>query len=266
MHAAAAMAPVFEAPLPTRLEQLFDGAAAACGELLECSYSIAGRQARIRFAGREMYEALGRAFAHLRTDGTNEPALTIDVWDSATSGVSDPPLPASSTDAAYGAKYYYGSSELQAHFQPASGALSVFDRVRDHAWYWFAIPVRYPTGSVRLRSVRSCIGGFPATGCSSYMPARSAPKRVVCCSSARAVPGSRPRRFLASMCPVCATPGDDYVGVRLEPEPFAFSLYCSGKLVPSHAELLPHLAASNAGRFDVDDKAVFYVEELFPER
>ena len=266
MEAAATMAPVFEAPLPARLEQLFDGAAAACGELLASSYSIAGRQARIRFAGREMNEALGRAFAHLSTDDTAEPELTIDVWDSATSGGFDPPLPAAHSDAAYGAKYYYGSSELQAHFQPASGALSVFDRRRNHAWYWFADPSALPDWE-RAASIRQILHWWlPRFGVFELHGGAIGTETGGVLLVGKGGSGKSTTALSSLDVPRMCYAGDDYVGVRLEPEPYAYSLYCSGKLVPSHAELLPHLAASNAGRFDVDDKAVFYVEELFPEK
>ena len=61
--------------------------------------------------------------------------------------------------------------------------------------------------------------------------------------------------------------GDDYVGVQLEPEPRVLSLFCSGKLEPDHAELLPHLPSpSFAGDGALEEKSVFYVAERFPER
>src|SRR2546423_6184421 len=134
MEAATVLASVFDAPLPQRLEALLEDAVAGCGEpLLERTYLIAERRVRIRYAGRAMFEAIGRAFEHLHATFEESPELTIDVWDSATSGTQPPPLPAGESGAAYGAKYYYGDGRLHAHFQPASGALSVFDADRNHA-------------------------------------------------------------------------------------------------------------------------------------
>jgi hypothetical protein len=61
--------------------------------------------------------------------------------------------------------------------------------------------------------------------------------------------------------------GDDYVAIELHPEPRVLSLYCSGKLQPEHASLLPHLPAPRfAGDGALEEKSVFYVAEAFPER
>ena len=61
--------------------------------------------------------------------------------------------------------------------------------------------------------------------------------------------------------------GDDYVAVELQPAPRVLSLFCSGKLEPDHAGLLPHLPApSFAGDGALEEKSVFYVAERFPDR
>jgi hypothetical protein len=61
--------------------------------------------------------------------------------------------------------------------------------------------------------------------------------------------------------------GDDYVAVELQPEPRVLSLFCSGKVEPDHAALLPHLPSpSFAGDGALEEKSVFYVAERFPQR
>jgi hypothetical protein len=61
--------------------------------------------------------------------------------------------------------------------------------------------------------------------------------------------------------------GDDYVGVQLGSEPRVVSLYCSGKLEPSHARLFAHLPpASFVGDGGLEEKSVFYVGKRFPDQ
>ncbi len=60
--------------------------------------------------------------------------------------------------------------------------------------------------------------------------------------------------------------GDDYVAARAARDPWIFSLYSSGKLVPEHARLLPHLPPpSHSGNGAVDEKSVFHVHDHFPD-
>ena len=85
MEAATAHPPVFGARLPERVEELFSDAVTR-GELQERWYVIAEQVVRIRFAGPEMYDAIGRAFGHLEVDARDDASLTVDVWDSAAGG------------------------------------------------------------------------------------------------------------------------------------------------------------------------------------
>jgi hypothetical protein len=61
--------------------------------------------------------------------------------------------------------------------------------------------------------------------------------------------------------------GDDYVAVGLQPEPYVYSLYNSGKLEPHHLQRLPHVQRAVANRDRLaTEKAVIYVHEHFPTR
>ena len=61
--------------------------------------------------------------------------------------------------------------------------------------------------------------------------------------------------------------GDDYVAVELGPEPRVHSLYGSGKLVPDHSKLLPHLPQpAFTGDAEADEKSIFFVNEAYPAR
>jgi hypothetical protein len=266
MEAATAFASAMDASLPARLDAIFQQAASNV-EVVERRYVFAGRRARIRYAGFEMFDLLGHAFGHLLDDSDGAPDLTIDVWDSESSRSPAPPLPTASSSDAFGSKYYYGDDRVRAHFQPASGALTVMDLDRSHAWYWFGAANRLPDWE-RAASIRQILhwwlprfgvhevhgGAIGIDEGGVLLVGRGGSGKSTTALSSLGVSGMR---YAA----------DDYIAVRAEPTPYAFSLYSSGKLEPAHSERLPHLAAaaSNALRLDTDDKAVFYVHEAFPD-
>jgi hypothetical protein len=180
--------------------------------------------------------------------------------------VPDPPLPTREDGAAFGAKYYFGDDRLRAHFQPASGALSVLDGERSQAWYWFASAMELPSWE-RAASIRQILHWWlPRFGVFElHGGAIGTPEGGVLLVG-RGGSGKSTTALLSLGVPGMRYVADDYVGVRVDPEPYAFSLYTSGKLEPNHAERLPLLTdAANSEQLHVDDKAVFYVNELFPE-
>lgn len=266
MEAATAFASALDASLPARLDALFDEAASNV-DVVERRYVFAGRPARIRYAGLEMFDLLGHAFGHLLDESDGATELTIDVWDSESSRTPVPPLPPSGSGDAFGSKYYFGDDRIRAHFQPASGALTVMDLERSHAWYWFGAAQRLPDWE-RAASIRQILhwwlprfgvhevhgGAIGIDEAGVLLVGKGGSGKSTTALSCLDVPGMR---YVS----------DDYTAVTNEPAPYAFSLYSSGKLEPSHSERLPHLraAASNAHRLDTDDKAVFYVHEVFPE-
>lgn len=72
------------------LGECFERAAAAVGERRH-DLDLAGLRLRLAFAGPAMEEALLPPFAHLAAAGRGEPELTIRVFDSASTGVEEPP-------------------------------------------------------------------------------------------------------------------------------------------------------------------------------
>lgn len=75
-------------------EALVNGFAEAISRtdaIVEASFAIGGRQARLRVAGRLLARQLLRAFGHLSTRRqADDPELTIDLWDERATGVSCP--------------------------------------------------------------------------------------------------------------------------------------------------------------------------------
>jgi len=73
-----------------RLRERFQEAAAAAGGSLDHDLEIAGLRTRLSFAGEAMRAALLPPFAHLAAAGERDPQLTIQIFDSASTGVAAP--------------------------------------------------------------------------------------------------------------------------------------------------------------------------------
>src|SRR5262245_28667317 len=64
----------------------FEEAALLAGGAIEQQFLIGGQIVRLRFAGDALVHSLTRALAHLRTESTATAALTLDIWDSGSTG------------------------------------------------------------------------------------------------------------------------------------------------------------------------------------
>jgi hypothetical protein len=254
--------------LDTSIEELaqsFRRAAQSC-EVVERSIRIGDAPVRMRFAGARLAAELSRAFDHLADETGDEAGLTIHVWDSEDSGTPPPPLPAVAPDSPRGTTQY-ATDDLR-HFacRPGLGQLSAYDGTSSSGWFWCrnarelpfwepAAPFRQilhwwlpDQGSLLLHgaAVGHADGGVLLVGAGGSGKSTCA---------------------LSSLTSDLLYAGDDYVGIGFRPEPRVVSLFCSGKLEPDHATLLPHLPApSFAGDGAVEEKSVFYVAERYPER
>ena len=61
-------------------------------------YAIGGHSIQLRFAGPSLIPLITPAFEHLATEPTQNPALTVSLWDSASTGTEMPPPPWEETD------------------------------------------------------------------------------------------------------------------------------------------------------------------------
>jgi hypothetical protein len=249
----------------SEIRSSFDASAAATG-IVERRIRLAGATICIRSAGPLMLEQLGRALAHRLDDSGETPVLTISIWDSTSSNTLPPLLPPTQGDEPRGAVFYSDDGVRQAAYQPGLAQLSAYDAEAAAAWFWCRsaanLPFWEPAAPFRQilhwwlarrgllllhgASVGLSHGGVLLVG-------RGGSGKSTCA--------------LASVTSNLLYAGDDYVAVRVDPDPHVFSLYCSGKLEPGHANLLPHLPPpSFAGDGSPEEKAVFYVADRFPDR
>jgi hypothetical protein len=240
--------------------------AVAVGSETELDVAVAGGGVKVRAADEELLEILGRAIEHLAVDDLGEPELTIHVWDSTDDPSATPPLPEADPDGPRGAVVYFELDEFQLAYQPGLGQLHAYDARSRAAWFWcrdrHSLPFWEPSAPFRQilhwwfaprgvmllhgASVGTVLGGILLVG-------RGGSGKSTCA--------------LASLTSDLLYAGDDYVAVGLDPEPVVHSVYASGKLVPGHSKLLPHLpAASFVGDESADEKSIFFVNDAFPER
>lgn len=245
-------------------------AAERSGGVSDDCYSLAGATVVLRFASPALRERLSPAFAHLvagADDAAPSPALTIHLWDSASTGAEPPPRPVVPDNYADGALYHLHEPPLRAAYLPGLETLSVLDSTSGTAWHWVADAFNQPywdqacpmrqilfwwLGSRSYLQVHGAAVGTPAGGALVVGKAGSGKSTVA----------------LSSLDSPLLYAGDDYVAVTLEPAPRVQSLYSSGKIEPDHVrKLLPHLVPllANHDRLD-EEKAVVYVQQHFPEQ
>jgi hypothetical protein len=272
--ASTGVGPVERAGPAEWLERLAAVSATAARKIgvIERLYRIGGRDVCMRFAGKAMWNAVGPSFAHLEAPRADDQALTVELWDAASTATAPPPLPPvgdEGDEAAVGALYHYVDAKTRAVYQPGFGALSVLEYGSDaakawRAFYWLrsadelpywerASPIRqllhWWLGSYGMQQVHAAAVGLADAG-------------VLLVGN----PGSgKSTSALSSLDSPLLFAGDDYVAVQLQPEPHVYSLYNAAKLEPHQLQRLPHVqcAVANAERL-ATEKAVIHVHEHFP--
>jgi len=116
--------------------RVFLAAQEAAGSI-ERTFTIAGYEVCLRFAGHALIPPTTTALAHLATDPSGSPDLRVCIWDSASTGVPMIP-PAWSTDA-YGVQGLiqgFNTERFQTIVQMANNTLNMLDHHRALALYW----------------------------------------------------------------------------------------------------------------------------------
>ena len=248
----------------------FDAAAAATGGVSLNRYTIAGMPVLLRFGSPALRAKLTPAFAHLeqRSDGPHDaPSLTVNLWDSASTGTEPPPRPPAPADFAAGALFHFHEPPLRAAYQPGLESLSILDSSKRTAWHWVADAAEQPYWD-QASPIRQIL--FWWLGSHGCLQVHGAGVGTVDGGVLLVGKGGSGKSTVAlsSLDSELLYAGDDYVAVTLDPRPRIESLYSSGKLEPPHVNaLLPHLVPllSNAASLETE-KAVVYVHDHFPER
>lgn len=247
--------------------ELFQAAGTAVGSVVTRSYSIGGYEIGLSFAGSALLDSVTQALGHLQVKESSNPALTVCVWDSASTGQRMAAPPWERDDfLARGVIQGYNDERIHTAFQYGSSAVNMFDAERNLGIFWVpaADDLAYWEKGAPLRTIlhwwfsrhkrqlvhaaavgNSCggvlIGGKGGSGKSTTA--------------------------LACLQAGLAYASDDYALLGLEPEPIVYSLYGSAKLDGNQLKRFPHLLSkvSNEHRLK-DEKALLFVNRHYPSR
>lgn len=251
-----------------------DRALAATGPV-EYELGLAGRIVRLRLAGAALAPLLLPSLAHALQPSRGEtPDLTIDAWDSATSGVSAPPFPWRARDVRErGEIAGFNDDEIQALFHgdllaPEADfrAVSLFSRPQRRALLWVLSPERVPWWE-RAAPLRTILHWGLARNGGTLVHAAAVGNEDR--GLLLAGPGGSGKSTTAVACVEaglrCA--GDDYVALAGVDPTLAHPLYGSAKLAPTSVALLPDLHRSVRSGHPVDgEKLVVDLARRWPVR
>jgi hypothetical protein len=262
-----------------QVEASFAAAGRASSRVIEKDFAIAGSDVRFRSTNAKLLGLLTRAFTHLATT-SSEPDLTIHLWESASAGTPDPPLPDVRDEGAPGAVFNYGDGHIRFNYRPGTGyperlfrdypheltpALGVLDSSHGQAWYWVADLDRIPYWEQATPMVQLLDWWLRDRGLyvlhAGAVGGREGGVLLVGKSGS-----GKSTSTLSVLQSELGYAGDDHIAVSLEPRPWVHGLFSSGKLVPDHVRRLPFLqAALPACDPPEGSKAVVYVHEQWPE-
>ncbi len=125
--------------LIAQLARISEAAAGSSGGWDDAWVNVAGDAIRLRFAGPALAELLLPALSHLRTEDAERAALTVHIWDSASTG-TEPPRPAWGLDAyrEQGVIDGFFGDGFYTVYPRGVGALNVVDVDAGQAFFWIA--------------------------------------------------------------------------------------------------------------------------------
>jgi hypothetical protein len=259
-----------DTPLLSEAEQLafFDNAMSQCetatshtGRVVR-HIEVAGTRVELVFAGDRLIPSLFPALAHLELPVTGSADVSLHVWDTHSSGVDIPPPPVrreSFTDR--GDIWGLSSRRIRSAFHWIEFSLNLLDLERRIGMFWVRSDehVPYWTKASPLRTLMHW--WTQANGAHLLHAAAFGEEDGALMITGKGGLGKSTTAL------ACLTSGmryvaDDYLVVRLDPEPRVHSLYSTAKLDRPQMERFPQLARLVRNRQTAGDKAVVH---LYPD-
>lgn len=250
----------------TAAYKAFQTAEGASGGTVQRFFRLADFTFCFRFASSTLIDKITPAFKHLEVSSQPNTDLTINFWESASSGVimPAPPWPPEANlqrEEVLG----YQDDRIFTAYQPDFSRLCLLDTIENRAIYWIRDSKQMPyfeQGApllmllhqwLRTRSVQVVHGG--AVGFHDGGVLLTGKGGSGKSSTAMACLGTD-----------LVYAGDDYCAIRIDAEPHIFSLYNSGKLDTQSLGRFRHLesAVINIEQLDVE-KALLFTHQVFPK-
>jgi hypothetical protein len=250
-----------------RVTEAFVRAEQAAAGLVDRFYAIGGFSVRLRFAGPALVPFIVPAFEHLATGPCPEPALTVYLWDSTSTGVEMPPPPWASDDyVARGAVRGYSSEQIKVAFHLGPCVLNMLDLGSDLGVLWVRDAHQVPD-TERAAPLRTILHWWMRERGCQLIHAAAVGKPGGGVLIAGKSGSGKSTVALACLASELLYLSDDLVLLCRNPTPHAHSVYNSAKLEADHARRLRHLR-SVVDRLDQQDteKAIFFLHQHLPER
>ncbi len=227
-------------------------------------YRIGGETVCLLFAGESLVPLVTPALEHLRTPAIHHADLTLCVWDSRSTSTEMVPAPCEPeylTDR--GEIWGFDSQRIKAAFNWDEGSVHLMDHAKRTGIYWVhrAETIPYWAKAAPLRTLFHW--EMERNGCQLlHAAAVGNGKRAALMTGKGGI--GKSTTALACLRSGLGYLADDYLIVRLEPEPIVYSLYCTAKL---NADSLVHFPefrslVQNSQKLD-REKAVLYLYPHF---
>lgn len=257
------------AELWTEVSQAFQQAKSAPNQLLHYFYGISNYTICLRFASPVLAAQLTPALAHLATDPHPSPTLTLNLWDSAATGVALPLLPAAMQETAPAATYwgsYAHSERFHAFWQPSYQLFTMLDYHQNEGFYWVHDAQHLPLAE----------GGAPLLTLFHWWLGQQARQIVHGAAVGTADGGAllvgksgagKSTTALACLHAGLSYLGDDYCLVAAVPTPTVYALYSSGKVYFTDRARFPRFhAAQSRNSYANADKALYFFADHFGDQ
>lgn len=271
-------APDANGPLPHRSDTpplseeqqlaFFDAAMSCC----ETAMSRAGRIVRhldvadtrveLVFSGDRLVPALFPALAHLEIPVTGTADVSLHLWDTESTGVAAPPPPVRwecFTDR--GDIWGLSSRRIRSAFHWIECSLNLLDLQRRIGMFWVRSDEQLPYWT-KASPLRTLLHWWTKANGAHLLHAAAVGNE----DGALLITGKggvgKSTTALACLTSGMQYVADDYLVVRVDPEPRVYSLYSTAKLDRPQLERFPQLARLVRNRDTSDDKAVVH---LYPE-
>ena len=244
----------------------FQMAEKSSGCASERFYNLAGHIIRLRFSSSALVPLITPALEHLAVE-EETPALTVCLWDSASTGTRMPPPPWSSDNyVARGEVEGFNDDRIHTTFDLGSGVLNILDAQQNLGIFWIrdarylpqwesGAPLRiilhwwmrrHETQLTHAAAVGNSRGGVLLVGRGGSGKSTSA---------------------LACLDSNLHYVSDDYCLVRARPVPHVYSIYSSGKLTLGSLEKFPCLETIFSQVETITaDKMLFFLGKKYREK
>lgn len=214
----------------------------AAAREIEHFIEVAGMSLRLVFAGPRLGQEFMPALAHLATSPVANPDATLQIWDSASTGIPMIPPPCQQTAFTdRGDIWGFSSLAIRSAFHWSEYSVSLLDTAEGRGIYWIdnveALP--YWAKSSPMRSLFHWL--MEARGLQLVHAAAVGTEHGGVLITGKGGVG-KSTTALAGLTAGMFYIGDDYLIVGLDPEPRAFTLYSTAKLELHQVNQFPQLA------------------------